>query len=496
MNKHNLLIKKIKKQFLSINYLIETYFNRLNVLKTNFKKGNLIRNNRVFLGLSTAVILTLSYFLLPTLYNKNLIQEQIENQVYKKYNLRIKFNERLTYSLLPKPHFSSKNLTILQNERKIASVDNFKVLMKINKFFPLNQIVTRDLIFNKVDFNIVLDDLFFFKNLLKTEPNENRIIFKNSNIFFKSNDDELLFLKKIKDSKFYYDSYNLQNILVSKNEIFNIPYKIIIKNDKFNKNILSEFKSNKIRLNIDNKISYENEIKDGFLNVSFINKSSSLNYQVKKNSISFESQDQKFVNGSIDFKPFYFEANFDYDGISIKDLFNADSILIDLIKSEILNNENLNVSIKLTARDITNVDELNNLSLFLALEQGAVGLSKSKIMWKDDLEIAMNEGFLRYDKEEGIILIGKITIDAKDVKDFYKSFQIEKINRNEFKQIKLDFVYNFNKNKFRFDNIKIDNNPNEEIEKFITKYNLSEKNFSNKITFKNFINNFFSIYDG
>ena len=117
-------------------------------------------------------------------------------------------------------------------------------------------------------------------------------------------------------------------------------------------------------------------------------------------------------------------------------------------------------------------------------------------MWKDDLEIAMNEGFLRYDKEEGIILIGKITINAKDVKDFYKSFQIEKINRNEFKQIKLDFVYNFNKNKFRFDNIKIDNNSNEEIEKFITKYNLSEKNFSNKITFKNFINNFFSVYDG
>lgn len=496
MNKHNLLIKKIKKQFLSINYLIETYFNRINVLKTNFKKGNLIRNNRVFLSLAIAVILTLSYFLLPTLYNKNLIQEQIENQIYKKYGLRIKFNEKITYRLLPKPHFSSKNLTILQNEKKIASVDNFKILMKINEFFPLNQIQIKDLIFNKADFYIVLDDLFFFKNLLKTEPNENIIIFRNSNIFFKSNDDELLFLKKIKDGKFYYDSYNLQNILVSKNEIFNIPYKMIIKNDKFNKNILAEFKSNKIRLNVDNKISYESEIKDGILNVSFINKSSSLNYQIKKNSINFESQDQTLVNGSIDFKPFYFQANFDYDGISIKDLFDTDSILIDLIKSEIFNNENLNVNINLNVRDITNIDELNNLSLILALEQGAIGLSKSKIMWKDDLEVIMNEGFIRYDNEEGIIVIGKITINAKDIKDFYKSFQIEKIHRNEFKKINLDFVYNFNKNKFRFDNIKIDNNSNEEIEKFITKYNSSEKNFSNKITFKNFINNFFSVYDG
>ena len=41
----------------------------------------------------------------------------------------------------------------------------------------------RDLVFNKTDFNIYLDDYLFFVNLLKIEPNENKILFKKA-IFF------------------------------------------------------------------------------------------------------------------------------------------------------------------------------------------------------------------------------------------------------------------------------------------------------------------------
>ena len=65
-----------------------------------------------------------------------------------------------------------------------------------------------------------------------------RIIFKNSNIFFKTEDGEFLFLNKINNSKFYYDSMNLENVSISKNEIFNIPYRLIIKNNKYKKNYL------------------------------------------------------------------------------------------------------------------------------------------------------------------------------------------------------------------------------------------------------------------
>ena len=47
-----------------------------------------------------------------------------------------------------------------------------------------------------------------------------------------------------------------------------------------------------------------------------------------------------------------------------------------------------------------------------------------------------------------------------------------------------------------FDNIKIDKNSNEEVERFINRFNSKTKREFNKITFKNFINRFFLAYSG
>ena len=491
MNKHNLLSKKVKQIVLSINNSIESYFNKIKY----FKKKEFIKNNRVFFGLSAVVILTLSYFLIPTMFNKDTIQNEIKNQILKRYNVGIIFNEPIRYALLPKPHFVSKNLSIVREKKEIAIVKDFKAFIKTNNFFSFNKVDVKDLVFNKTDFNIKKSDFFFLKELLETEPNENQIIFKKSNIFFRGLDDELLFLNKVADSNFYYDSYNLENVLSSKNEIFNIPYKLIVKNDKFNKEVFIKFNSQKIRLDVENTTSYEDIIRSGFLEILSINKDLLLDYEIKKNSLMFISRDKKTLNGFLDFKPFYLNINLDYDGISTKNIFRNDSILVDLIKSEILNNQNLNVNISLNVNDITNINELNNLKLNIGLEQGNITLSKSKIMWKNDLQILLKDAFINYDDEE-ISLVGKILIDVKNIDNFYKSFQVKKIHRKKIKKIKLDFVYNFNKNKFTFDNIKLDNVSNEMIDKFIENYNSNDKVFSNRVMFKNFVNNFFINYSG
>ena len=204
MSKHNLLIKRIKKQILSINDLIESYFNKLKYFKSNYKKILLIKENRVILGVGAAVILTLSYFLIPTFYNKDTIQSQLKNQIFKNYGVQIKFNEKIIYGLLPKPHFSAKNLSILRDKKEIAVTNNLKIFIDISKFFS-NRVVSTDLVFDKTDFNLNLSDFLFFKNLLKTEPNENEIYFKKSNIFFKNKNEETLFINKINYSKIFYD---------------------------------------------------------------------------------------------------------------------------------------------------------------------------------------------------------------------------------------------------------------------------------------------------
>lgn len=496
MIKHNLLIKKLNKQILSINYSIENSFNKLRYFRVNYKKIIFNKDNRLFLACATFIFLTLFYFLIPTFYNKDIIQAEIENHINKKYDFEIKFDEKIKYGILPKPHFVSKKLRILKNKKEIAIVKDFKAYLIISKFFKINKVDIEDLTFRKADFNLKKDDLLFFINLLKTEPNEKKIIIKDSNIFYKDKLDEVVFINKIFNSEIFYDSKNLKNVLFSKNKIFNIPYNLKVENDKFNKNVLTKFSSKKIRVNIENNFIYDEENNKGILDISFINKSISLFYEIKDNLINFKSKDIKnLYSGIIEIKPFYFSANLNYDGISTKNLFDQDSLAINLIKSEIFNNKNLNGKVKINLNDITNINELNNLSLIVDISEGKINFSESNIMWKDDLKITLNEGSLNYDENQ-INLNGKILLEFLDMNNFYRSFQIQKKNRKDIKQIELYFLYDFNRNKISLSNPKIDKKVNLKIEEYVDNFNVVENDIFNKIRFKNFVSGFFSAYDG
>ncbi len=496
MSKHNLTIKKIKKQILSINDLIESNFNKIRYFKSNYKKILLSKENRVILGLGIVVILTLTYFLVPTFYNKDNIQSQIKNQILKNYGVNIKFNENILYGLFPKPHFSTKNLSIFVDQKEIAVTNNLKIFIDIKKFIS-KELFSTDLVFYKTDFNMGLSDFLFFKKLLEIEPNENKIYFKNSNIFFKNNENETLFINKINNSKFFYDSKNLVNVLSSKNEVFNVPFKLIIKNDKFNKKISTEFNSKKIRLNIDSDTAYDNKkLKEGLLDILFINKNTSINYQIRENSLNFQSDDNKnFYKGTVDFKPFYLSASFNYEGLSSKNLFNNDSFFFDLIQSEILNNKNLNAILNFKVKDITNIDELNNLNLNVGIEEGNFGFSNSHIMWKDDLKIKFEEGLITID-DDGIKLVGTVYLNFKKVNNFYSSFQIPKKNRKKIEKIQLDFIYNFNNKEMRFDNPKVNGKQNPDLEELLNNFNSKSNRVFNKVKLKNFVNSFFRVYAG
>ena len=496
MSKHNFLNKKVKKQILSINDLIESSFNKLKYFLRNYRKILFNKDNRLVLVIGVVVILTLSYLLIPTLFDKDIIETKIKNQIYKKYNVDIKFNEKIKYGLLPKPHFSTKNVSILRNKKEIALTKNLMAYIGLNQLISIKKIDIKNLVFNKTDFNIYFNDLVFFENLLKTEPNENKIIFKRSNIFFKDKNEEILFINKINNSEFYYDPKKLQNILLSRNEIFNIPYKLTIRNDKFDKIFYTISNFNKIKLRINSENNYDNEIIDGIFDILFVNKKTSIKYRLKKDSLIFSSENNKnFYDGVIDFKPFHFSANFNYEGLSIKNLFREDSILIDLINSEILNNKNFSADFNLNVKKITNINELKNIFFKVSIEEGNIKFSDSKMMWKDDLQISLIESLLTLD-DDGINLIGSLLLNFKDINNFYSSFQIQRKNRKDVKQIKLDFVYNLDSKSFRFDNSKINNVQNDDVEEFLNRFNSKTDRVFNKITFKNFISNFFDVYAG
>ena len=282
--------------------------------------------------------------------------------------------------------------------------------------------------------------------------------------------------------------------MILKSEIFNIPIKLNVKKNKKNKEIYSKLTSKKIRLDIENYFEYENRIKNGNIDILLVNKETSIKYNIDKNSLNFKSKNRKNIfSGLIDFKPFYFLANFDYERFKSKLIFDDDSIFIDLIKSELLNNQNLNVELNFKIKEISDIVDLNNLLLKIKIEEGNIIPSDSQIMWKDDLQINLIESLLNYNDNE-INLTGSVSVDAKNIDEFYKSFQVKRKYRKKIDEIKFDFNYNFTKREISFDNVKINDTPNIRVDEFINKYNLSKNKILNKITFKNFVNNLLGAY--
>ena len=495
MRKQNLLSKKISKQVSSINNLLENYFNSLRRFILDAKRLRFDKNNKVFLIIVSTIFLTLIYFLIPTAYNKELIQKEIKNQIYQKYNIVVKFDNGIQYNFFPKPHFSSKNLFILNDQRKIGDVKNFKIFINFKNFFKFNKIQTQDVVLDKVDFNLKKSDLSFFTNLLKTEPNRDKIKIRRSNIFFTNKDNEVLFINQINDSQFYYDLKNLKNVLVSKSKVFNVPYKLTIRNDKLNEIFDFEFISKKLVLKIENETDYKKKNDTGNLKISFKNKNNTFKYQINQNTLDITSKDNnRIFKGLIEFKPFYLVSNFKYQTFRIKDLLE-NPFFMEILRSQILNNKNLNAKINFDVKDVYDFDRFSDLSLKLKIEEGNYNFSNSNIIWKENVNVRFSDSFLNFNKEK-INLNGRTSFDVKNQDEFYKFFKIKKDLRKNIKKIELDFNYDFNDEKITFDNLRIDDRSNKKIEEIVSNFNSKSKKFFNKVTFKNFVNDILLAYFG
>jgi hypothetical protein len=70
---------------------------------------------------------------------------------------------------------------------------------------------------------------------------------------------------------------------------------------------------------------------------------------LKDNTLSYNTNDQS-INGEVNIKPFYLSSNLNINNTNFKDLFEKNSILISLIKSEIFNNKNLNGNIRVSLK--------------------------------------------------------------------------------------------------------------------------------------------------
>ena len=491
-NKH----APIKKKLNYLDNKIESFFDKIRNLKkyNQSKKKFYYLDNKVAISVACSVLLFFSYFLIPAFYKEDKIKTSLINQVLDKYDINVVFNEKVKYDLFPKPFFYTKNLDIKYNNKVLANSGYVKFYISFNNFFLAENISSKNLIFQDTEFNINSNNISFFLKALNSPDKENQFIFKKSKFFYKDQNEDLLFLSKIDNFSFFYDDVNDLQKLKSNFEVFNIPFKLDITKSILDKNKNIKLSSKKIRLDIETSVEYDEAKISGFFDIASINKRNLFRYVIEDNSLNFLSSEKDF-KGEVNFKPFYFSTDLNFNYISQKKIFQSESLLIDLLDSELLNNPNLNASINIKIDKIDKFEHLQDFVSNIHLGDGRILMKSFNTQWNDSVLIKSNEIEFLNDID-GKKLVGEIIFDFEDIEKFFRYFQIKRNYRDVFETIKLDFVYDLTLDKLIVNNLRIDDKSLKKIDKFLNQYNKSEINSFNKVTIRNFIKKFFVIYAG
>ncbi len=486
----------VKKKFIYLDNRIENFFEGIRNLKkyNQSKKKFYHLDNKIAISAASLLLLCFSYFLIPVFYKEDSVKTSLINQISDKYDINIEFKEKIKYGLFPKPFFYTKNLDIKYNEKVIANSGYVKFFISFKNFFLSENISIKNLVFQDTEFNINSNNINFFLKSLNSSDKENEFIFKRSKFFYKDQNDDLLFLSKINNFNFFYDDVNNFQKVKSSFEVFNIPFKLDI-----SKNVISENKniklvSKKIRLNIETSVEYGEDKISGIFDIVSINKRNLFSYFIKDNSLNFLSSKKDF-RGEVNFKPFYLSTDLNFNFISQKKIFQSESLLIDLLDSELLNNPNLNASINIKIDKIDKFDYLQDFISKIHLGDGRILIKNFNTQWNDSVLIKSNEIEFLNDID-GKKLVGEITFNFDDIEKFFRYFQIKRNYRDVFKTIRLDFVYDLTLDKLIMNNLRIDNKSSKKIDKFLNLYNKRENNPFNKVTIRNFIKEFFKVYAG
>jgi hypothetical protein len=500
MSKHNFFANFLKKTNIFINSLLKKKLNKLNFLFEKDKFLTFLSLKRAFMFLSALIVLVFSYLSIPNFYDTSNLINNVKNQLYKDLNIDFNLSEKFSYNLFPKPNFTFQEIKFLHQDKNFASIDEMKIYISISNLFTSNDIKIKNINLNKVNFDLNKKNYNFFVKLLNSNFSNSNLEIKNSNIFYRNIENEVLFINKIDQLKYYYDLKDNKNTFVANNEIFNIPYTVELKNHKDEKKILTKVNFDFLKLQVKNVLSYKQIPKNGLIEFTYNKKKSEGTYQLNNNLFNFNYLNKSLGNnfkykGAINFIPFFSEISGDIDIINLDKLFNPDTILVQLLKSELLNNKNLNINGIINAEQIIPFRDLNNLVFKFRIEDGLLDISETKFSWLDYVDFQIFDSLL-YVKDNNLVLDGNISIDIHNSSEIYKFFQTPRNYREEIKKIKFNFIYNFDQEITNLNNIEIDNLANPEVNNILGQFISKETILQNRIYFKSLINEAIKSYAG
>ena len=500
MSKHNFFAKFFKKTSIFINSLLKKKLNKLNFLFEKDKFLTFLSFKRGFMFLSALIVLIFSYLSIPNFYDTSNLINNIKNQLYKDLNIDFSLSEEFSYNLFPKPNLTFQEIKLLNQDKKFASIDEMKIYISFSNLFASNDIRIKNINLNKVNFDLNKKNYNFFVKLLNSNFSNFNLEIENSKIFYRNIENEVLFINKIDQLKYYYDLKDNKNTFVANNEIFNIPYTVELKNHKDKKKILTKVNFDFLKLQVKNILSYKQIQKNGLIEFTYNKKKSEGTYQLNNNLFNFnylsKSLDNDFkYEGIINFIPFFSKISGDIDIINLNKLFNPDTILVQLFKSELLNNKNLSINVIINAEQIIPFRDLNNLVFKFRIEDGLMDISKTKFSWLDYVDFQIFDSLL-YVRDNNLVLDSNISIDIHNSSEVYKFFQTPRNYRKKINKIKFNFIYNFDQEITNLNNIEIDNLVNPELNKILDQFISKDTILQNRIYFKSLINEAIKSYAG
>ncbi len=496
MSKTNFFVKHLKNINNFINNLLEKNLNKLNFKNLSF----LFKNNKIILTFVALFVIFISYLLLPTFYNQNDISKKLKNELQNKFDLNFKFSQNIKYNFFPSPHFIAINTKILNDQNEISNISKLKIFISFDNLFSLKKIKLRDLILENSNFDLNAKNYDIFLELLNKSFQDGDLIVKNSNIFFRYLEDDVLFISKIFKMKYYYDLKEQKNIFYSENEIFNIPFSLKSFFNEEKNNFFSEINLKLIKLKIENKLTFENKKKIGKSQILFNKLKRNLEYHISKNSIDFyifDKMDQPDVSykGNLNFKPFYGNLKGDLNEINLNTLFGSNAVIAQLLKTEIFNNKNIDFKININADKVYKNANFKNINLSSNLQEGLIDTDNTKFKWRDFADFQLLESLI-FVKNGELILDGKIKININDYNKIYKFLLTPKNYRNKIEEIDFNFTYNFDQKIAELKDIKIDNKINQSVNKILNNLVFKKEDLQNKIYFKNLLNEAIKNYAG
>jgi len=487
-------------------------FNNL-VKKTIFKVQNKTNNkfkissfNKYLISFISLLFFYLFYLLIPLLYEKDWIQNNIENKIFNEFKINISTSSDISYRILPSPHFLIKNSKILMDssisKKSIAEVKNLKVFISQKNLFNKEKINLKKLIIDNANFFLLRNELKILNNFGNNQFSNKKIKINNSNIFFKDNLGEIITIIKIDKSTLFFDDEKQLNLFGLKGNAFGVMFSFDLKSKNdllINKKINLNAKS--LKLNIFNEFIIKNNNSNTGNNIiSFLNSTIKTKYNVKEKLIIFESNNSKLNNSKINYRgelsinPFDLTLNIDLGKYKVSQLFNFNHILKEFIKTGLLFNENLSLDISVIAETNTLDKIFHAAKINFNIVNSKLNLDNTKFINNKIglLELSNSDLFL---KNNELILSTDILITIKDSKPLFSLLNTGKKSRKEIKNILINLNYDFLTNEITFNKIKINNN--EMNDKFLNLLQgFSDNDSNNSIKSRRLLNELLNIYEG